>query len=229
MKCPVCGASNSEDARFCSLCLTPFQGDGPVPPPITSQYSTPPDYPDDTEEPPIKQRGKFSDWFARFGCLTICLIVVIPLAFIFLPPLISQYLAPESGAACLRVDETTFQEEVLESQIPVLVVFCTDELWNRTRAGYSTKMGTYVTPTPIIVAVKKIADGGEYEGNIKFCKYYRTSGDDSIDAKYDIEWWPTTMIFIDGSVFWSTHVSGCTVDKSIELIEGILEKALREM
>ena len=229
MKCPVCGASNSEDARFCSLCLTPFRGDSPEPPPITSPSSTPPDYLSDTEEPPIKHPGKFSDWAVRIGCVVICLIVVIPLALIFLPPVVSNFFPPERGADCLRVYDTTFQEEVLESQIPVLVIFCTDELWNRKRAGYSSELEMYVQPAPIIVAVKRIINEGEFEGKIKFCKYYSAPPNDPLKAEYDIRLWPTTMIFRDGSIFWRTEAAGCFVDETMENIEVILKESIGEM
>ena len=222
MKCPVCGASNPEDARFCSLCLTPFGVDGAVISPIANQSSIPPDYPDDTEEPPIKRGGKFSDWFARFGCLTICLGVVATLAIIFLPRVI--------GADCQRVSDSTFQKEVLDSYIPVLVVFTHEELWNMKRA--TPVMGGYTDPAPVILAVKEIIKEGEYKNKIKFCKYYTCSGDNTICEEYSIKTNrpPTVIVFRYGSIYWTDEEGGwCYVsDEMIEEDKDKIEAALRE-
>jgi hypothetical protein len=227
MKCPVCGANNSDDAQFCNLCLTPFGKGKLESPPATSEPSTPRDYPDDTEQPTGKHPGKLSDRVIRIVLVVVCLIVVIPPAIIFLPPIISEFFPPERWVDCLRVDETTFQEEVLESQTPVLVVFCTDELWRRYRTIYFSRLG-HTQPAPIIIAVKRIIKEGEYENKIKFCKYYRESSNDPVGAEYDIKWLPTTIVFRDGSVFWKAEGGGCFAEDCIETLEVILKEAIGE-
>ena len=129
---------------------------------------------------------------------------------------------------CLRVDDTTFQQEVLESQVPVLVVFCGDELWDRDRARFSPEYGAYIQPSPVILAIKEIIQSGQYEYVIKFCRYYAASRSDPVCIEYNIEWFPTTVVFRDGSVFWKGDGAGCFVEDSKEEIEGILREVTDE-
>ena len=125
---------------------------------------------------------------------------------------------------CLEVYDTTFQKEILESQTPVLVVFC----WNR-QEWYEAQTGITVVsqPAPRIVAVKRIIKGREFEAKIKFCKYYRQSTNDPLVAQYDIRYWPTTIIFKDGSIFWKDSY-WYAVDSMKEDIEVSLRKAIGE-
>jgi hypothetical protein len=173
-----------------------------------------------------KRLDRFFGWMGqiRFGWFLLAallLLIILPPAFICAP----IFFPPEWGVDCLEVYDTTFQKEVLESQTPVLVVFCWDyEQWHRTQAYH---MGLY-HPPPIIIAVRRIIKGREFEGKIKFCKYYRHPPNDPLDAQYDIRYWPTTMIFRDGSIFWRTDYWS-SVDRIKEDIEVNLRKAIGEM
>jgi len=139
--------------------------------------------------------------------------------------LIISFLSCEKGEVdCLRVDDTTFREEVLESQMPILVVFCSDKLWNRDRIRFSPEYGVYIQPSPVILAIKEIIRDGQYENKIKFCRYYTASRSDPVCMEYNIKWFPTTVIFADGSVFWMDEGAGCLVEDSREEIEEILCK-----
>ena len=142
--------------------------------------------------------------------------------------IISLFSCGKSEVACLKVDETTFQEEVLASQTPVLTVFCNDEVWSRDRTRYSPEYGLYVQPSPVILAIKKIIQSGQYENRIKFCRYYMASRSDPVCQEYNIQWFPTTIVFRDGSVFWKAEGAGCIVDKDREKIEGILREVIDE-
>ncbi|MFC2049801.1 hypothetical protein ACFLTN_01320 [Chloroflexota bacterium] len=110
----------------------------------------------------------------------------------------------------------------MDSQMPVLVVFCNDELWNRTRARFVPELGSYAQPSPVILAIKEIIRDGQYENKIKFCRYYTASRSDPICVDYDIKWFPTTVVFMDGSVFWIGEGPGCFLEDSREKIEEIL-------
>jgi hypothetical protein len=143
--------------------------------------------------------------------------------------LIDSLLSCEkSEVPCVNIDEITFQEEVLDSQMPVLVIFCNDEVWSRDRTRYSHELGLYVHPSPAILAIKQIIQSGQYENRIKFCRYYTASRTDPVCKDYDMQWFPTTIVFKDGSVFWKAEGAGCIADKEREKIEGILNNVLDE-
>jgi hypothetical protein len=201
MKCPSCGAEIDEDAKFCSLCLAPFRRGKPTLEQLTGRASVPSDYSSNTEEPDIERPGKFSGWGARIGLIVICLIVIIPLV-IFLPPVISKFIA-KINADCIRVDDSTFQKEVLDSSMPVLVIFTVDDLWNRKQLT-PAPFGGFYSPASIILALHQIIEGGEYKNSVKFCKYYIQSPryDDPLCTEYNVKDSTTVIIFKNGEIFW---------------------------
>lgn len=156
-------------------------------------------------------------WSTRYIFLVIGVILII-----------SLLSCGKREVDCLKVENATFQEEVIESQMPVLVVFCNDEIWNRDRWRYSPEYGLYVQPSPVVLAIKEIIQSGQYENRIKFCRYYMASRSDPICVEYNIQWFPTTIVFRDGSVFWKAEGMGCTVEKEGVKIEGILKQVIDE-
>jgi hypothetical protein len=151
-------------------------------------------------------------------------VIFLFIGFIFITSFLS---CGNRDVDCLKVDGTTFQEEVIESNMPVLVVFCSDELWNREKAGYTSGLG-YTQPSPVILALKDIIEGGQYNDIIKFCRYYKPSRSDVICTEYNIKWFPTMVIFKDGDVFWKDEGAGCFPEESREKLEGILQEAINE-
>jgi hypothetical protein len=129
---------------------------------------------------------------------------------------------------CLKIDNTTFQAEVLESQMPVLVVFCNDEIWSRDRWRYSHEYGMYVQPAPVVLAIKEIIRSGQYENRIKFCRYSTISRTDPLALEYNLQWFPSTIVVKDGSVTWKGEGAGCLPGDEREKIEGILNDVLNE-
>ena len=171
-----------------------------------------------------KMPGMILSWIRQLGfgwfiLAAILLIIILPPAFICAPVL----FPPERDVDCLQVDDATFQKEVLESLTPVLVVFCWNpDEWTETQAGITSE-----GPAPRIVAVKRIIKGREFEASIKFCKYYREPTNDPLVAEYGIRYWPTTILFKDGSIFWKDSY-WYAVDSMKEDIEASLRKAIGE-
>jgi hypothetical protein len=71
----------------------------------------------------------------------------------------------------LKVTNETFRHEVLESQSPVVVIFCSNELWNRKSVPWSLKK-----PAPIILAIKEIIKEKHYIGKVEFRGYIVPDG-----------------------------------------------------
>jgi hypothetical protein len=227
MKCPACGAENDEDAKFCNLCLTSFrQGNKPTLEQLADKPSVSPNYLSNAKEPDIRRLWKYSGWVTRIGCAIICLIVIIPLAVIFLPPVISGLA--EIGTDCQRIDDKSFQSEVLQSPLPVLVYFTSEEQWNmkmNTPAGF----GLFMDPSPVTLALREIIKDGKYKDKVKFYKYYMSvPPNDTLSAKYKIEGYTTIIIFKNGDIFWQDKgpnwcvVKDEMIEQAKQKIEGIL-------
>ncbi len=123
-----------------------------------------------------------------------------------------------------KVTKNTFQQTVLEFPMPVIVVFCNNELWNRKSVSWSSK-----EPAATILAIKEIMKEDEYNGKVKFCRYIvpdgsynqatRSFDNDSICKELNIKWCPTVIVFKDGNIIRKFEGGGCTVEKTKEQIE----------
>ena len=130
-----------------------------------------------------------------------------------------------------KVTDETFQHEVLESSIPVLVVLCNDELWNRKSVPWSLK-----EPPPILMAIKQIMKEKQYKGKVKFLRYTVPDGsynritksfdNDPLCKEFNIKWLPTVIIFKDSSINKKLEGGGCTVEESKEKMERELRRIL---
>ncbi len=118
-----------------------------------------------------------------------------------------------------KVTDETFQYEVLESPIPVIVIFCSDELWNRRSVPWSLKK-----PVPVILAIREIMKEEQYKGKVKFWRYTVPDGSynqatesfdkDSLCKELNIKWLPTVIMFKNGSIIKKLEGGGCTVEES---------------
>ncbi len=128
-----------------------------------------------------------------------------------------------------EINYTDFQREVLDSQLPVLALFCSDELWSRKSVPWSRSQ-----PSPVILAVKEIIRNERYKSNIKLWKYMVPEGSynqttrsfdkDSFCSKFNIKWLPTLIIFRNGKILKKFEGGGCTVDESKTKIINALQK-----
>jgi hypothetical protein len=167
---------------------------------------------------------EFFGWMRRLGYSWLLVVLVGLLIRLFFLPFVCM-ITPELGVDCLEVYDTTFQQEVLESQIPVLIVFCWDhEQWYKI---YPSGSEYFYQPPPIIMAVKRIIKEREFKDKVKFCKYYYAPPNDPLKAQFDIRHWPTAMIFKDGSIFYKCDY-WTSIDRIEEDIEVNLRKAIGE-
>jgi hypothetical protein len=183
-----------------------------------------------------KRIGEYPDaffgWIKQIEPKKIAPLVVLLLLMIFIPLIcdsISKAITERDATGrdidCLIIDNTTFQEEVLESQIPVAVVFCYDQIWE----GSTNWEGYALVSEDLrsIAAIKRIIEAGEYENKIKFCRYpwsIRT-----LRTKYNLGWWyPIIVIFTNGDVFYTVKGTG-SIEKDVKEIETILTQAINEM
>ena len=111
-----------------------------------------------------------------------------------------------------NIDDETFRQEVLESDVPVLLLFCADWHWSGIRKK-----------PPVVPAVKELAR--KYEGVIKLYKVLN-GRNDPIAKKFKIKWFPTVLILKDGRVIWRGEGSGCTKEESIKTMEKELKRIL---
>lgn len=131
-----------------------------------------------------------------------------------------------------NISNEAFQHEVLESNIPILVIFCTDELWNR-----RISIPFYKETSPMILAFKELIKEEKYEGKVKFWRYTVPEGSynqetksfdkDIVCNKLNIKWLPTTIVFNNGSIIEKFEGAGCTVEEAKKKIEQVLLKILQ--
>ena len=131
-----------------------------------------------------------------------------------------------------KVTDETFQQEVLQSSIPVIVIFCTDELWNRKSVPWSLKQ-----PASVILAIKEIAKKEQYRGKVKFWRYTVPEGsynratksfdNDPLCKEFNIKWLPTVIIFKNSGIVKKLEGGGCTVEESKRKIEQELRRILQ--
>ena len=136
----------------------------------------------------------------------------------------------EKNVDAPEINNMAFQQEVLESPVPVLVVFCDDELWNRKASLWSRTQ-----PSPTILAVKEFIREEKYKDEVKFRKYIVPEGShneatysfdkDPLCREFNIKWLPTVIIFNNGSVVKKLEGGGCSLNDSKEAIEGVLKQA----
>jgi thioredoxin 1 len=114
------------------------------------------------------------------------------------------------GVKIDNIDDEVFRREVLESDVPVLLLFCADWHWSGTREK-----------PPIVPAVKELAI--KYEGVIKLYKILK--GRDAPIAKaFKIKWTPTLLILKNGRVVWRGEGAGCNKEESMKAIEKQLKR-----
>jgi len=132
---------------------------------------------------------------------------------------IYQVIAPRGEDVSLRkVSNENFQTEVLNSPIPVVVIFCSDELWSRKSSLWSLEQ-----PAPVILALKEIIKEQRYENKVKFYRYTPTRPDPWC-SKFNIKWFPTVILFKNGNIIKKFEGGGCTVEESKQKIEQYLKK-----
>ncbi|RKX72369.1 hypothetical protein DRP43_00955 [candidate division TA06 bacterium] len=158
--------------------------------------------------------------------ITIILIVILIFGIYWF------FNQSEKEINIVKVTNETFQHEVLESQSPVVVIFCSNELWNRKSAPWSLKK-----PTPIILAIKGIIKEGQYIGKVKFRGYIVPDGSynqttkyfdkDSLCKEINIKWLPTVIMFENDSIIEKFEGGGCTAEESKGQIEQELQRILR--
>ena len=223
MKCPSCGYENSQDARYCGLCQSVFanadggpdikQGDGDLPPFIKR---------------PKTKHPLFFYRIVRFGFLGFMLLAAIvflvEMAILFLPNNLDC-----AAADCLAVDSNSFKWLVLEEPMPVLVTFCPEVLWHRVNQEYDPEIEYYRQPLPTVMAVRSIIRGGEFEGRVKFYKYYISSSElneDPVAVEYGIKSSLEAVLFKDGAVIGEIGGTCCTPRERKEEIETALRAVL---
>lgn len=197
------------------------------------EYYNPPQANAQVSQTRTKRIGEYIDrffgWTGQIGFGWFLLAAFLLL--IFLPPVMDYFFTPERdvrGVDCLKIDNPTFQEEVLESQIPVVVAFCNDATWNR-ETGRMSANCTYKHAVPSIVALKRIIKKGEYEDKIKFCRYsFFRYGDHVLEKYTKPELANEIIIFTNGNVFYRVKSTG-SVEEAVENIESVLQEAIGEM
>lgn len=122
-----------------------------------------------------------------------------------------------------NIDEEAFHQEILESDVPVLVIFCDDELWNRTKLStlFSLKQ-----VCPSVLAIKELNRREEYKGKVKFLRYAEATRSNLLCKEFNINWFPTVLIFKNSEIFWRGEGGGCTKEESIKAIEKQLKMIL---
>jgi len=216
MICPSCGYENREDARYCNLCQTSFVKTKPEPRPLPRRIVA-----------AANDKSSGSRSSIRITPLHIIGAAVILFAIIFFTA--RGVFSDDLGKVdCMAVDDITFRLEVLESPVPVLVVFCDESLWNRVKSEYVPEYGCRAQPAPTIMAMKSIIKDDEYENNVKFCKYYLLLATDPAAKSYDIDLIPTTLLFHNGSVFQRFDGPGCNTEQSREEFEIAFSEVFQE-
>ncbi|MFC2049960.1 J domain-containing protein [Chloroflexota bacterium] len=175
---------------------------------------------------------RFFGWIERIGTLKIALavlllIIIIPLAVSIFSGIVIT-LPPERDASSERdldhlwIGNTSFQEEVLEAQIPVVVAFCDHAIWS---GGVHNEdiNAIRVQGLSSIAAIRLIIREGEYENKIKFCVYHWRR-DDPVVKTYELEWYPRTIIFTNGEIF-----KDASLTKGVDNIEVILREVIGKM
>ncbi len=123
-----------------------------------------------------------------------------------------------------KVPNENFQQEVLESPIPVVVIFYNDELWNR-------------KSVPLILAIKEIMKEEQYKDRVKFWRHIVADGSydqatksfdkDPLSKEVNIKWLPTVIVFKNGNIIKKLQGGGCTVEESKGRIEQEIRRILR--
>jgi hypothetical protein len=168
--------------------------------------------------------------FGRFLLVALLLLIILPLAVHIFSDLIIHPSSTEVDVSLEKDDrdvgfswigETRFQEEVLESQIPAVVVFCDSGLWQGNVYYEDSAMRTQGFSG--MAAIRLIVEEGKYKNKIKFFGY-RWTRNDPILKKYQLEWYPRVIIFTNGEVF-----KDASLTKGTENMEKILTKAINKM
>ncbi len=115
----------------------------------------------------------------------------------------------------VEVTDINFPEEVLLSELPVLLVFHADWHWNP---------GAFRESPPVVLAIKEIS--GEYEGRIKFCRMEVNSNKDPVAKEFGIKWIPTVVFYKNGVEIAREEGSGCTVEASKQTLKSDIEELL---
>ena len=223
MKCPSCGYENSDDAQYCSLCQKSFVKAEPEP----DIYQRGGDLHPVSKRPKPK-RPLFFYRMVRFGFpalgLLILVVFLVEMAILFLPNNLDC-----AAADCPAVDDATFKWQVLEEPMPVLVTFCPEVLWHRVNQEYDPEIEYYRQPLPTVMAVRSIIRGGEFEGRVKFYKYYISSSElneDPVAVEYGIKSSLEAVLFKDGAVIGEIGGTCCTPRERKEEIETALRAVL---
>ena len=129
----------------------------------------------------------------------------------------------------IEIDNINSKQEILESSVPVVVIFCDQKLWNRKSVSWTRKK-----PSSIIMAVKEIIREGKYSDKIIFWKYIvpddsynrttRSFDKNPLCREFNIKYLPTVIIFRSGDIFEKFEGGGCTMDKSKTKIMQALKK-----
>ncbi len=132
-----------------------------------------------------------------------------------------------------NINDEDFRQEVGGSDVPVLVIVSSAELWNRTLAStsFSTKQ-----VCPAILAVKQIIKEEKYKDKVRFWKYMVPDGSynrqtrafdkDPLCRELDIRFLPTLLIVTNGRVAWRGEGGGCTKEDTMKAIEKQLKGTL---
>jgi len=84
---------------------------------------------------------------SKMKATTIILVVIVICGFYWI------FNQSKEDTAVDKVTDEIFQQEVLQSSIPVIVIFCTDELWDRKSVPWSLKQ-----PASVIFEIKEIVE-----------------------------------------------------------------------
>ena len=157
----------------------------------------------------------------------ILLIIILPMLYIFSDIAISPLFAEGRDVRnidCLRMNRYQFEKDVLASPIPVLVIFCDDPTWNKMGKGWNAPY-----PYPEILALKRTIQKGEYEGKIKFYRYYFFEMGDPVLEKYnDPRVLNDIAIFTNGKILYRIG-GGSSVEEDMERLELILRQSINAM
>jgi len=121
------------------------------------------------------------------------------------------------------INDEAFRQEVLESDMPVLVIFCGDELWNRTTLSTLFSLRQVC---PAVLAIKEIVKEEKYKGKLKFLRYAEAARSNPLCKEFNINWFPTVLIFTNGEISWRGEGGGCTKEESIKAIEKEIKRIL---